>query len=138
MRLKLYHLGFGGRIARSTLDDASEAHDWRIFADFVQVLIAIARPWYAEDPFGVDLVQALCALDSTSIDLCPSVFPWSRFRKHKGAVKLHTRLDLGGNIPTFIRITDGKVDDVNIRDKLLIEASAFCVMNRGSIDLERL
>ena len=112
MRGKLYHMGFRGRVTRSTLSDANEAHDWRIFADFSQVLIAIARPLYADDPFGVDLVQALYALDSTTIDLCLSVFPWARFRKHKGAVKMHTLLDLRGNIPTFIRITHGKVHDV--------------------------
>ena len=118
MRGKLYHMGFRGRITRSTLGDANEAHDWRIFADFALVLIAIARPLYADDPLGVDLVQALYALDSTTIDLCLSVFPWARFRKHKGAVKMHTLLDLRGNIPTFIRITDGKVHDVNILDEL--------------------
>jgi hypothetical protein len=138
MRGKLYHMGFRGRVTRSTLSDANEAHDWRIFADFSQVLIAIARPLYADDPFGVDLVQALYALDSTTIDLCLSVFPWARFRKHKGAVKMHTLLDLRGNIPTFIRITDGKVHDVNILDELLIEAGAFYVMDRGYIDFERL
>jgi transposase len=102
------------------------------------VLIGIARPLYADDPLGVDLVQALYALDSTTIDLCLSVFPWARFRKHKGAVKMHTLLDLRGNIPTFIRITDGKVHDVNILDELLIEAGAFYVMDRGYIDFERL
>jgi transposase len=138
MRDKLYHMGFRGRVTRSTLGDANEAHDWRIFADFAQVLIAIARPLYADDPLGVDLVQALYALDSTTIDLCLSVFPWARFRKHKGAVKMHTLLDLRGNIPTFIRITDGKVHDVNILDELLIEAGAFYVMDRGYIDFERL
>jgi hypothetical protein len=138
MRGKLYHMGFRGRVKRSTLGDANEAHDWRIFADFAQVLIAIARPLYADDPLGVDLVQALYALDSTTIDLCLSVFPWARFRKHKGAVKMHTLLDLRGNIPTFIRITDGKVHDVNILDELVIEAGAFYVMDRGYIDFERL
>jgi hypothetical protein len=132
---KLYHMGFRGRVTRSTL---GEAHDWRIFADFAQVLIAIARPLYADDPLGVDLAQALYALDSTTIDLCLSVFPWARFRKHKGAVKMHTLLDLRGNIPTFIRITDGKVHDVNILDELVIEAGAFYVMDRGYIDFERL
>src|SRR5665647_247142 len=133
MRGKLYHMGFRGRITRSTLGDANEAHDWRIYADFALVLIAIARPLYASDPLGVDLVHALYALDSTTIDLCLSVFPWARFRKHKGAVKMHTLLDLRGNIPTFIRITD-----VNILDELLIEAGAFYVMDRGYIDFERL
>jgi hypothetical protein len=138
MRGKLYHMGFRGRVTRSTLGDANEAHDWRIFADFAQVLIAIARPLYADDPLGVDLVQALYALDSTTIDLCLSVFPWARFRQHKGAVKMYTLLDLRGNIPTFIRITDGKVHDVNILDELVIEAGAFYVMDRGYIDFERL
>jgi hypothetical protein len=138
MRGKLYHMGFRGRVTRSTLGDANEAHDWRIFADFAQGLIAIARPLYADDPLGVDLVQALYALDSTTIDLCLSVFPWAKFRKHKGAVKMHTLLDLRGNIPTFIRITDGKVHDVNILDELAIEAGAFYVMDRGYIDFERL
>ena len=138
MRSKLYHMGFRGRVTRSTLSDSNEAHNWRIFAEFSQVLIAIARPLYADDPLGVDLVQALYALDSTTIDLCLSVFPWARFRKHKGAVKMHTLLDLRGNIPTFIRITDGKVHDVNILDELLIEAGAFYVMDRGYIDFERL
>ena len=138
MRGKLYHMGFRGSVARSTLADANETHDWRIYADFAQVLIAIARPLYAADPLGVDLVQSLYALDSTTIDLCLSVFPWAKFRKHKGAVKMHTLLDLRGNIPTFIRITDGKVHDVNILDELLIEAGAFYVMDRGYIDFERL
>ena len=138
IRGKLYHKGFRGRVTRSTLGDANEAHDWRIFADFALVLIAIARPLYANDPLGVDLVQALYALGSTTIDLCLSVFPWARFRKRKGAVKMHTLLDLRGSIPTFIRITDGKVHDVNILDELLIEAGAFYVMDRGYIDFERL
>ena len=135
---KLYHMGFRGKVARSTLADANDSHDWRIYADFAQVLIAIARPLYVNDPLGVDLVQVLYALDSTTIDLCLSVFPWATFRKHKGAVKMHTLLDLRGNIPTFIRITDGKVHDVNILDELLIEAGAFYVMDRGYIDFERL
>ena len=135
---KLYHMGFRGRVARSTLADANESRDWRIFADFAQVLIAIARPLYAHDPMGVDLDQGLYALDSTTIDLCLSLFPWAKFRKHKAAVKLHTLLDLHGNIPTFIRITDGKVHDVNILDEILPEAGAFYVMDRGYIDFERL
>ena len=138
MRGKLYHMGFRGRVTRSTLADANESHDWRVFADFAQVLIGIARPMYADDAFGVDLDQSLYALDSTTIDLCLSVFPWAKFRKHKGAVKMHTLLDLRGNIPTFIRITDGKVHDVNILDEILPEAGAFYVMDRGYIDFERL
>jgi transposase len=125
-------------VARSTLADANETHDWRIYADFAQVLIGIARPLYAHDPIGVDLDQSLYALDSTTIDLCLSLFPWARFRKHKAAVKMHTLLDLHGNIPTFIGITDGTVHDVNILDEILPEAGAFYVMDRGYIDFERL
>jgi hypothetical protein len=135
---KLYHMGFRGRVARTNLADANEAHDWRIFADFAQVLIGIARPLYARDPIGVDLAQSLYALDSTTIDLCLSLFPWAKFRKHKAAVKMHTLLDLHGNIPAFIRITDGKVHDVNILDEILPEAGAFYVMDRGYVDFERL
>ena len=135
---KLYHMGFRSRIARSTLADANEAHDWRIFADFALVLIGIARPLYVGDPIGVDLAQSLYALDSTTIDLCLSLFPWAKFRKHKAAVKMHTLLDLHGNIPTFIRITDGKVHDVNILDEILPEPGAFYVMDRGYVDFERL
>ena len=135
---KLYHAGFRGNIARSTLADANENRDWRIFADFAQVLIRIARPLYAHDPIGIELDQTLYALDSTTIDLCLSLFPWARFRKHKAAVKMHTLLDLHGNIPTFIGITDGTVHDVNILDEILPEAGAFYVMDRGYIDFERL
>ena len=135
---KLYHMGFRARIARSTLADANETHDWRIFADFAQHLIGIARPLHVEDPIGVDLDQSLYALDSTTIDLCLSLFPWAKFRKHKAAVKMHTLLDLHGNIPTFISITDGKVHDVNILDEITPEAGAFYVMDRGYPDFERL
>lgn len=135
---KLYHVGFRGQVSRSTLADANETHDWRIYADFAQVLIGIARPLYAQDPIGVDLNHSLYALDSTTIDLCLSLFPWAKFRKHKGAVKMHTLLDLHGNIPTFISITDGKVHDVNILDEILPEAGAFYVMDRGYVDFERL
>jgi len=135
---KLYHAGFRGRVARTTLADANESRDWRIYADFAQILIGIARPLHAHDPIGVDLDQSLYALDSTTIDLCLSVFPWARFRKHKAAVKMHTLLDLHGNIPTFIRITNGKVHDVNILDEILPEAGAFYVMDRAYIDFERL
>ena len=135
---KLYHMGFRSRIARSTLADANETHDWRIFADFAQHLIGVARPLHAEDPMGVDLAHSLYALDSTTIDLCLALFPWARFRQHKGAVKVHTLLDLRGNIPTFIRVTSGKVHDVNILDEILPEAGAFYVMDRGYVDFERL
>src|SRR6266480_1786388 len=135
---KLYHMGFRARIASSTLADANETHDWRIFADFAQHLIGIARPLHADDPMGVDLDQSLYALDSTTIDLCLSLFPWAKFRKHKAAVKMHTLLDLHGNIPTFISITDGKVHDVNILDEIFPEAGAFYVMDRGYVDFQRL
>jgi len=138
MRGKLYHMGFRGKVSRSTLADANETHDWRVFADFAQVLIGIARPLYAADPIGVELAQSLYALDSTTIDLCLNLFPWARFRRHKAAVKMHTLLDLRGSIPTFIRITDGKVHDVNILDELVTEAGAFYVMDRGYVDFERL
>ena len=135
---KLYHMGFRGKVARSTLADANDAHDWRIYAAFAQVLIGIARPLYAAEPMSVELDQSLYALDSTTIDLCLSLFPWARFRKHKAAVKMHTLLDLRGNIPTFIHITDGKVADVNVLDEFLPEPGAFYVMDRGYIDFERL
>jgi hypothetical protein len=124
MQGKLYHMGFRGKVARSTLADANESRDWRIYADFAQVLIGIARPLHAHDPMGVDLEHSLYALDSTTIDLCLSLFPWARFRQHKAAVKMHTLLDLHGNIPTFIRVTDGKVHDVNILDEIIPEAGA--------------
>jgi hypothetical protein len=135
---KLYHLGIRSKVARTTLADANESRDWRIFADFAQVLIRIARPLHAADPIGVDLDHSVYALDSTTIDLCLSLFPWAKFRRHKGAVKMHTLLDLHGNIPTFISITNGKVHDVNILDEIAPEAGAFYVMDRGYIDFERL
>ena len=135
---KLYHLGFRGTVARTTLADANESRDCRIFADFAHVLIGIARPLYAHDPIGVDLDQSLYALDSTTIDLCLTMFPWAKFRKHKAAVKMHTLLDLHGNIPTFIRISDGKLHDVNVLDDIPIEAGAFYVIDRGYLDFQRL
>ena len=135
---KLYHMGFRSRVARSTLADANESRDWRIYADFAQVLIGIARPLYARDPIGVDLDQSLYALDSTTIDLCLTLFPWAKFRRHKAAVKMHTLLDLHGNIPTFISITDGKTHDVNILDEFGPEPGAFYVMDRAYVDFERL
>jgi hypothetical protein len=135
---KLYHMGLRGKVSRTTLADANECHDWRIYADFAQVLIGIARPLYAGEPMGVDLKDSLYALDSTTIDLCLALFPWAKFRKHKGAVKMHTLLDLHGNIPTFISITDGKVHDVNVLDEIWPEAGAFYVMDRGYVDFERL
>jgi hypothetical protein len=135
---KLYHMGFRGTIARSTLADANESRDWRIYADFAQTLIAIARPLYAHDSIGVELNESLYALDSTTIDLCLSLFPWAKFRRHKAAVKMHTLLDLHGNIPSFIHITDGKTADVNILDQFIPEAGAFYVMDRGYLDFARL
>ena len=138
MEGKLYHMGFRSKISRSTLADANESRDWRIYADFAQVLIAIARPLYADDPLGVELNENLYALDSTTIDLCLSLFPWARFRQHKAAVKMHTLLDLHGSIPTFIRITEGKTHDVNILDQFIPEAGSFYVMDRGYVDFERL
>ncbi len=138
MRSKLYHVGLRGTISRSTLADANETRDWRIYADFAQVLIHIARKRYAGDDFGLALEQTVYAFDSTTVDLCLSLFPWARFRQRKAAVKLHTLLDLRGNIPCFIRITDGKVHDVTILDDLVLEPGAFYVMDRGYIDFARL
>jgi transposase len=138
LQSKLYHMGFRGKVSRSTLADANESHDWRIFADFAQVLIAIAPPLHACDLMGVDLHQSLYALDSTTIDLCLSLFPWAKFRQRKAAVKMHTLLDLHGNIPTFIRVTSGAVHDVNILDEIMPEAGAFYVMDRAYIDFQRL
>ena len=135
---KLYHAGFRGKVARSTLADANRAHDWRIFADFAQVLIGRARKLYADEPLGVELKQTAYALDSTTIDLCLSLFPWARFRRRKGAVKLHTLLDLRGNIPCFVRVSHGKTADVTVLDHLPIEPGAFYVMDRGYIDFQRL
>ena len=137
-RNKLYHMGIRGSISRSTLADANENRDWRIYADFAQVLIHIARDLYANDDFGVELEQTVYALDSTTIDLCLSLFPWARFRKRKGAIKLHTLMDLRGSIPTFIKITDGKVHDVNILDDLIPEPGSFYIMDRGYVDFARL
>jgi IS4 transposase len=138
MQNKLYHMGIRSKVSRSTLADANENRDWRIYADFAQVLIHIARDLYADDEFGVELDETVYALDASTIDLCLSLFPWARFRKTKGAVKLHTLLDLRGCIPTFISITDGKVHDVNILDQLIPEPGAFYVMDRGYLDFRRL
>lgn len=136
--IKLYHMGIRSDVSRSTLAYANETRDWKIYADFAQVLIHIARDLYAQDDFGLELKETVYALDATTIDLCLSVFPWARFRKTKGAVKLHTLLDLRGNIPTFIRISDGKMHDVNVLDEILPEAGSFYVMDRGYLDFERL
>ena len=138
MQPKLYHMGFRGRIARSALADANESRDWRIYADFAQELIARARPLYRNDSFGIELGNAAYALDSTTIDLCLSVFPWAHFRKTKGAVKLHTLLNLRGSIPEFIHVSEGKLQDVNVLDILVPQAGAFYVMDKGYIDFARL
>jgi hypothetical protein len=138
MQSKLYHMGIRGHIAKSTLADANENRDSRIYADFAQVLISKAKRLYANEDFGVELDTSVYALDSTTIDLCLSVFPWARFRKTKGAVKLHTLLNLRGSIPEFIHISDGKMHDVNVLDILLPEAGAFYLMDRGFTDFERL
>lgn len=135
---KLYHMGIRGRISRSTLADANERRDWRIYADYAQALIRIARPLYADEDLGLDLDNTVYALDASTIDLCLSVFPWALFRSTKSAVKLHTLLDLRGNIPTFIHISDGKLHDVNVLDILLPEPGAFYIMDRGYVDFERL
>ena len=135
---KLYHMGFRGKISRSTLADANEAHDWRIYADFAQVLIHIARPMYADESLGFDLDNTVYALDSTTIDLCLSVFPWARFRARKAAIKLHTLLDLRGPIPTFIEVSDGKLHDVNVLDAIVPEPGSFYIMDRAYVDFGRL
>jgi hypothetical protein len=138
LKNKLYHMGIRGHISRSTLAYANEKRDWRIYADFAQILIQEAKKLYINDKFEVELDETVYALDSTTIDLCLSLFPWATFRKQKGAVKLHTLLDLRGSIPSFIRITDGKVHDVNILDELIPEPGSFYVMDRGYTDFARL
>jgi transposase len=138
MKNKLYHMGIRGKVSRSTLADANEKRDWRIYADFAQVLIHIARELYSGDEFDVELDEIVYALDASTIDLCLSLFPWAKFRKTKSAVKLHTLLDLRGNIPAFISITDGKVHDVNILDELIPEPGSFYIMDRGYLDFKRL
>ena len=138
MSNKLYHLGFRGHITRSTLADANESRDWRIYADFAQVLIHTTRKLYQDDRFGVELDETVYALDSSTIDLCLSLFPWARFRKTKSAIKLHTLLDLRGNIPSYIEITDGKVHDINILDQLIPEPGSWYILDRGYVDFLRL
>jgi len=138
MQTKLYHCGIRGNVSRNTLANANEIRDWRIYADFAQVLINKARTLYANEDFGIQLNREVYAMDSTTIDLCLSLFPWAKFRKHKAAVKVHTLMDLKGSIPTFIRITDGKVHDVNILDDLVLEPGAIYVMDRGYLDFARL
>ena len=138
MRSKLYHMGIRGQVSRSTLADANDNRDWHIYADFAQVLIHTARDLYLQDPFAIELANTIYALDATTIDLCLSLFPWAHFRKNKGAIKLHTLLDLRGSIPSFIEITDGKMADVNILDILIPEAGSFYIMDRGYLDFARL
>jgi hypothetical protein len=138
MQAKLYHMGIRGKVSRSTLADANEKRDWRIYRDFAQVLIGIARPLYMDEELDVDLDATAYALDSTTIDLCLSMFPWARFRRAKGAVKLHTLLDLRGSIPTFIHISDGKLHDVNALDLVIPEPGSFYIMDKGYIDFARL
>jgi hypothetical protein len=135
---KLYHMGFRGRVSRATLADANEHRDWRIYADFAQVLIRIARDLYRDESFGVELSETVYALDSTTIDLCLSLFPWGQFRRRKSAVKLHTLLDLRGSIPTNVYVTGGQVHDVNLLDELLLETGAFYLFDRGYVDFARL
>jgi hypothetical protein len=135
---KLYHMGIRGKVSRNTLAHANQVRDWRIYADFAQILIGHARRLYANDSFGVELNQTAYALDSTLIDLCLSLFPWAKFRKHKGAIKLHTLLDLRGSIPSLVVITHGKIHDVTILDQLIFEPGAFYIVDRGYLDFARL
>jgi hypothetical protein len=135
---KLYHMGIRARVARSTLADANETRDWRIYADLAQGLIRTARDLYVNEPLAVDLAETVYALDATIIDLCLSVFPWARYRRHDAAVKLHTQLDLRGSIPTIVQITEGKVADVTVLDQLPLEAGAIYIMDRGYVDFARL
>ena len=138
MQSKLYHVGLRGNVSRNTLAKASEKRDWRIYADFAQVLIRRARKLYAQDDFGIQLEETAYVFDSSTIDLCLSLFPWARFRQRKAAIKLHTLMDLRGNIPCFIRITEGKTQDVNLLDELVLEPGAFYIMDRSYIDFGRL
>lgn len=135
---KLYHLGLRGTVSRSALADANESRDWRLYAEFAQALIRLARPLYTHEPLAIDLSETVYALDATTIDLCLSLFPWAPFRSTQAAIKLHTLLDLRGAIPTFLHITDGTVHDVNVLDLLLPEPGAFYVMDRGYLDFARL
>jgi transposase len=138
MKSKLYHSGIRGNVSRNTLANANEHRDWRIYADFARILIDKARKLYANEDFAVQLNREVYALDSTTIDLCLSLFPWAKFRKHKAAVKIHALMDLRGSIPTFIRITEGYIHDVNILDELILEPGAIYIMDRGYLDFARL
>lgn len=138
MQGRLYHMGLRGKVSRSTLADANEQRDWRIYAELAQVLMGIARPLYANEPFGADLDQAAYALDSTTVDLCLSLCPWGDFTRHRSAVKIHTLLDLRGNIPAFVCVTPARVHDVRILDQIALEPGAFYVMDRAYLDFQRL
>ena len=138
LKPKLFHVGIRGKLSRSTLADANENRDWRIYAEFAQVLIAEARTLYADEDFGVELDNTVYALDSSTIDLCLSLFPWAKFRKAKGAIKLHALLNLRGSIPEFIHISDGKLHDVNVLDMMIPEPGSIYVMDRGYVDFKRL
>jgi len=135
---RLYHMGFRGRVSRATLADANETRDWRIYRDFAQELIRLARDLYQEESFGVELSETVYAFDSTTVDLCLSLFPWGKFRRHKSALKLHTLLDVRGSIPTSVYVTGGQVHDVNLLDELLLEPGAFYLLDRGYVDFARL
>lgn len=135
---KNYHMGIRNKVSRSTLAEANEMRDWHIYADFAQHMISIARKLYQKEPLAVELKNTVYALDATTIDLCLSIFPWAHFRETKGAVRLHTLLDMRGNIPSFIHITDGKIHEVNVLDILPLEAGAFYIMDRGYLDFSRL
>ena len=134
MKNRLYHMGIRGRVSRYNLANANETRNWRIYADFAQVLIAEARRIYHDEDIGLKLKETVYAFDSTTIDLCLSLFPWAKFRKRKGAIKLHTLLDLRGSIPTFIHMTEGKTHDVRILDDLPLEPGAFYILDRGYLD----
>lgn len=138
MQKKLYHMGIRSKVSRNTLANANEQRDWRIYADLAQLLIQQARELYADDPAFSELEHSIYAFDSTTIDLCFSFFPWARFRQQKAAIKVHTQMDIRGNIPVFLRITDGKVHDVNALDYLILETGALYVMDRGYLDFTRL
>lgn len=136
--VKLYHMGIRGKVSRNTLAHANEVRDYRIYEDFTKILISLARELYSNDPFGVELEETVYALDSTTIDLCLSLFPWAEFRRRKGAIKMHTLLDLRGNIPSMVLVTPGRVHDVNILDELSMEAGAIYILDKAYIDFARL
>jgi hypothetical protein len=135
---KLYHMGFRGKVSRNTLAHANQVRDWKIYADFAQILIAQARSLYAKESFGVELKQTVYAFDATTIDLCLSLFPWAQFRQHKGAIKLHTLMDLRGSIPTLIFVTHGKIHEIKLLDELILEPGAIYILDRGYLDFARL